>query len=181
MKRYSYADLKAQFSHFGYEFLTFHLVGIRSNANVPNEFDDLIGLVNGTNVLWFTGTTNPGTHWLKNLMNPKGTALLKPGQYKDSWKLGLHRNQYKALVQCAPITVFRDKDKDAIAEETAVTDTGLFGINIHRANPNLISKFVDKWSAGCQVLNNPADFKKLIDACEGSGLTRFTYTLLKEF
>ena len=181
MRLYSYSELKDQFNRLGYQFPSFHIVGIRSNANIPNEFDDLIGLVNNSDVSWFTGTTNPGTYWLKNLMNPKGTSLLKPGQYKDSWKLGLHHNQYKALVQCAPITVFRDKDKDAIAEETAVTDTGIFGINIHRASPNFISKFVDKWSAGCQVINNPTNFKKLIDACETSGLSRFTYTLLKEF
>ena len=181
MRLYSYSELKNQFDILGYQFPSFHVVGIRSNANKPNEFDDLIGLVNNSNLSWFTGTTDPGTHWLKNLMNPKGTALLKPGQYIDSWKLGLHRNQYKALVQCKPITVFRDKDRDAIAEETAVTDTGIFGINIHRANPNFISKFVDKWSAGCQVINNPTNFKTLIDACEASGLNRFTYTLLKEF
>ena len=181
MKQYTVAELKTKFTELGYQFPKFHIVGIRSNANVPNEFDDFIGIVNGTKVQWFTGTTNPGTHWLKNLMNPKGTALLKPGQYKDSWKLGLHRGQYKALVQCAPVTVFRDKDLDAIAEEPAVTDTGIFGINIHRANPSWASKFIDKWSAGCQVLNNPADFKVLIEACDNSKLTKFTYTLLREF
>jgi len=181
MKRYSVTELKTKFTELGYKFPDFHIVGIRSQANIPNEFDDLIGVVSGNNVAWYTGTTNPGTHWLKNLMNPKGTALLKPGQWTDSWKLGLHRGEYKALVQCKPITVFRDTDKDAIAEETAKTDTGLFGINIHRANPRWTSKFIDKWSAGCQVLNNPADFKRLIEACEASDLTRFTYTLLREF
>jgi len=181
MRLYTYNELLTQFNHLGYQFPDFHIVGVRSNANKPNEFDDLIGLVSNAKVAWYTGTTNPGTHWLKNLMNPKGTALLKPGQYINSWKLGLHRNQYRALVQCKPITVFRDKDKDAIAEETAITDTGLFGINIHRANSNAVSKFIDKWSAGCQVLNNPADFNKLIDACIASRLSQFTYTLLKEF
>lgn len=181
MKVYTVDDLKKEFKRLGYQFPKFHLVGIRSQANVPNEFDDLIGVVNDTKVAWYTGTTNPGTYWLKNLLNPKGTALLKPGQYADSWKLGLHKGQYKALVQSKAVTVFRDKDKDAIAEETATTDTGLFGINIHRANPNWASKFVDKWSAGCQVLSNPADFKNLIEACEASKLKAFTYTLLREF
>ena len=181
MKRYAIEELKTKFTELGYKFPNFHIVGIRSQANIPNEFDDLIGVVSGNNVAWYTGTTNPGTRWLKNLMNPKGTALLKPGQWTDSWKLGLHRGEYKALVQCKPITVFRDTDKDAIAEENAKTDTGLFGINIHRANPRWTSKFIDKWSAGCQVLNNPADFKRLIEACEASDLTRFTYTLLREF
>lgn len=33
-------------------------------------------------------------------------------------------------------------------------DAGLFGINIHRANENHRSINVDKWSAGCQVLQN---------------------------
>lgn len=181
MKQYTVAELRAQFNKLGYQFPKFHIVGIRSQANAPNEFDDLIGVVNGERVAWYTGTTNPGTHWLKDLMNPKGTALLKPGQYIDSWALGLHKGDYKALVQRKPITVFRDKDMDAIAEETATTDTGMFGVNIHRANPKWTSKFIDKWSAGCQVLNNPADFKKLIEACEDSKLHAFTYTLLKEF
>lgn len=181
MKPYTIDELKQEFKRLGYQFLDFHIVGVRSKANLPNEFDDMIGVVNGDKVFWYTGTTNPGTHWLKNLMNPKGTALLKPGQYTDAWKLGLHKGEYKALVQCKSITVYRDKDRDAIAEETAVTDTGMFGINIHRANPKWTSKFIDKWSAGCQVLNNPADFKKLIEACEASKLKAFTYTLLREF
>ena len=181
MKKYTVDELKAKFAELGYTWYPFMLVGIRSQANIPNEFDDLVGVVEGEKVSWYTATTNPGTHWLKNLMNPKGTALLKPGQWVDSWRVGMHQGKYEALTQAKPITVFRDNNKNHIAEETAVTDTGLFGINIHRANPKGISKYIDKWSAGCQVLNNPADFKRLIEACEASDLTRFTYTLLREF
>jgi len=181
MKKYTIAELKAKFSELGYTWYPFMLVGIRSQANIPNEFDDLVGVVEGENVSWYTATTNPGTHWLKNLMNPKGTALLKPGQWVDSWKVGMHQGKYEALVQCKSITVFRDKNKDHIAEETAVTDTGLFGINIHRANPKGVSKYIDKWSAGCQVLNNSEHFAELLGKCKKSGLKTFTYTLLKEF
>jgi len=181
MKQYTVDELKKEFTRLGYQFPKFHLVGIRSKANKPNEFDDLIGLVEDTRVSWYTATTNPGTYWLKNLLNPKGTAVLKPGQYLDSWKLGLHKGKYKALVQAKPITVFRDGDKDIIAEETSVTDKGLFGINIHRANPSAISRFIDKWSAGCQVLNNPSQFNMLIEKCYDSKLPTFTYTLLNEF
>jgi hypothetical protein len=129
----------------------------------------------------FTCTTNPGTHWLKNLLNPKGAALLKPGQYVDSWKIGMHQGKYKALVQAKPITVYRDGNKNDLAEESSVEQTGLFGINIHRANPSAISTIIDKWSAGCQVLNNPEQFKTLLDTCEKSGQKAFTYTLLREF
>jgi len=181
MKNYTISELKSEFSKNSYSWYNFQIVGIRSKANKPNQFDDLIGVIANDKITWFTGTTNPGTHWLKNLLNPKGTAMLKPGQYIDSYQLGLHQNKYEAFVQAKPITVYRDGDKDDIAEETKVTETGFFGINIHRANDKLVSKLIDKWSAGCQVLNNPDDFKELLHQAKLSGKKLFTYTLLNEF
>lgn len=181
MKKYSILELKNEFHKLGYQWLDFQIIGIRSNANIPNKFDDLIGLVENNTITWFTGTTNPGTHWLKNLLNKAGTALLKPGQYLDTYKLDLHQGKYLALCQRKPVTVYRDGDKDDIAEETKVTQTGLFGINIHRANPSVLSQLIDKYSAGCQVLNNPTDFNYLIKRCQESKLKDFNYTLLKEF
>lgn len=181
MKNYKIDDLKFQFAKLNYKWLPFHIVGIRSDDNSPDKFDDLIGLVEKDNLVWFSGTTNPGTHWLKNLLNPKGAALLKPNQYLNTYKLDLHQGKYTALCQRKPVTVYRDANKNGIAEESSVTDTGLFGINIHRANPNAVSSIIDKWSAGCQVLNDPIDFNFLIKRCKESGLKEFTYTLLKEF
>ena len=181
MKKYTIEELKAQFQKHNYEWLPFHFVGIRSTANLPNQFDDLFGMVYGDKVEWFTCTTNPGTHWLKNLLNPKGTALLKANQYKDTWSIGMHQGKYKAFCQAKPVEVFRDKNLDDKAEETATIDKGLFGINIHRANEKFTSKLIDKWSAGCQVLNNPADFAKILFAAESTKQKFFTYTLLKEF
>ena len=181
MKKYTVEELKAQFQKHNYEWLPFHFVGIRSTANLPNQFDDLFGVVMGDKVEWFTCTTNPGTHWLKNLLNPKGTALLKANQYVDTWKLGLHQGKYEAFVQAQAVEVFRDKDLDDVAEETATVDKGFFGINIHRANEKFTSKLIDKWSAGCQVLNNPADFAKVLFTAKNTKQKTFTYTLLKEF
>jgi len=181
MKNYTIDELKNEFTKLNYKWLDFHFVGIRSNANLPNQFDDLFGVIKGNDITWFTCTTNPGTHWLKNLLNPKGAALLKPNQYVDTWKIGLHQGKYKAFTQVKPVEVYRDKNLNEIAEESQTIDKGLFGINIHRANEKAISKIIDKWSAGCQVLNNPDDFKKLLQMAEESKLTSFTYTLLKEF
>ena len=181
MRKYTIGELQFEFKRLGYQWFDFMLVGIRSTLDKPNEFDDLIGLVANGKITWFTGTTNPGVYWLKNLVNPKGTAVLKPGQYIDSWQIGLHKGQYEALIQAKPITVYRDKNLNDKSEESSVTDTGFFGINIHRANATAISKIIDKWSAGCQVLNNPADLKSVLDACKESKLKTFTYTLLKEF
>lgn len=181
MKNYSIQELKSEFTRLGYQWFDFQIVGIRSKADLPNKFDDLIGLVEENQITWFTGTTNPGIHWLQNLLNPKGAALLKPNQYVNTWKLDLHQGKYLALCQRKNVVVYRDGDKDDFAEETAVTETGLFGINIHRANANLVSQLVDRYSAGCQVLNNPQDFDYLIKRCKASNLKDFTYTLLKEW
>ena len=180
MKAPTAEELKAQFTELGYKWPTIHVVGIRSKANEPNKFDDLIGLVQGDQVQWYTGTTNPGTFWLNSPMNSLGTAVLKAGQYVDTYVIGLHQGKYTALKQSKKVTVFRDADKDSVAEEQGKEDTGLFGINIHRANESAESKNVDKWSAGCQVLNNPKQFKELIQACIKSGKKSFTYTLLHE-
>lgn len=180
MKNYSIQELKSEFTRLGYQWFDFQIVGIRSKADVPNKFDDLIGLIENNTITWFTGTTNPGIHWLKNLLNTKGAALLKPNQYVNTWKLDLHQGKYLALCQRKNVVVYRDGDKDDFSEETGVTETGLFGINIHRANASLVSQLVDRYSAGCQVLNNPKDFEYLIKRCQASKQTEFTYTLLKE-
>ncbi len=180
MKQLTTQELKAEFNRLGYKWLPFHIIGIRSKADAPDKFDDLIGLSEMDKITWFTGTTNPGLHWLKNLLNPKGAALLKPNQYLDTWKLDKHQGKYLALCQRKPVTVYRDNNKNNFAEETATVETGLFGINIHRANPSVISQLNGSWSGGCQVLNNPKDFDFLIKRCQESGLKDFTYTLLKE-
>jgi hypothetical protein len=181
MDKPSIDKLKLQFTELGYRWENFHFIGIRSKANLPNQFDDLFAVVNGDKIDWYTCTTNPGTHWLKNLLNPKGAALLKPAQYVNTWKIGMHQGKYEAFVQSRAVTVFRDGDKDDIAEETSITETGFFGINIHRTNDTgVVSKLIDKWSAGCQVLNNPADFKRVLEAAKASKQKEYTYTLLKE-
>jgi hypothetical protein len=181
MKLYTIDELKSQFNKLGYKWLDFQFIGIRSNADLPNVFDDMFYVINKNSITHYTCTTNAGTHWLMNLLNPKGTAVLKPNQYIDTWQIGLHQGKYEAFVQVKPVDVYRDKNKNNKAEELGTTDRGLFGINIHRANEKIVSKFIDKWSAGCQVLNNPADFQTVLTYAKLSNQKLFTYTLLKEF
>jgi hypothetical protein len=162
----------------GYQWPSFHIIGLRVANGRLNKFDDIIVLVDGNTAYTFNATTKPGRHWLVNLINSKGTAVLKPGQYINTWQIGLHQNKYKALVQCAPVTVFRDNNKNEIAENLGREETGVFGINIHRSNPKITSQLVDKWSAGCQVFADPQDFDIFINKCVASNLKKFTYTLL---
>lgn len=166
-----------------------NIVGVRSNSTVPNSFDDSICVFyrdKGGNFVQhkFAATTDPGTYWLKNPLNPQGTAILKEGQYVNAYGIGLHRGQYSALVQKEPVTVMRDYDRNATLDFlNGREDTGLFGINIHHASSQGTTKTVDRYSAGCQVFANIADFTSFMTLCErhrvlyGNG---FTYTLIDE-
>ncbi len=176
----NFSWIKEAFAEHKYEWMPFHIVGLRVHDARPNRYDDLIVLIDGDIGYTFNATTKPGKHWLLNLLNSKGTAVLKPGQYINTWQIGLHQGKYKALTQCAPLVVYRDNDKDEIAENLGVEEKGIFGINIHRSNPSLTSQLVDKWSAGCQVFADPKDFEFFMKKCEASGLKKFTYTLLNE-
>lgn len=163
-----------------------NIVGIRC-ATGSNTFDDVLAVffyVAGREYLYlFPMTTDPGFFYRQNPVAPAGCAVLVPGVYLDAYQIGLHRGAYTALVQRKPVTVWRDNDRDVALNENSPIDTGLFGINIHHANPDQESQQVDKWSAGCQVLANPNDFDVLM-ALAGKHHSlhgnKFTYTLLPE-
>jgi hypothetical protein len=110
----------------------------------------------------------------------KGCAVLAHGQYANAYELGLHKGlpNHPALRQCGKLTIYRDGNRDDIAEETGDTVRGYFGINIHRSD-NRITK-VDTWSAGCQVFHRTEEHTELLRLCRQSGRKTFTYTLLKE-
>ncbi len=175
----------------GYELYTkpnqLNIVGIRSTSTIPNRFDDEIHVFYKVAPLkWhyhvYKVTTDPGTFWLRNPMQPQGTAILAQGQYKGAYRIGLHQGKYKALVQVKPIIVIRDYDRDAKLDfRNGTKSKGLFGINIHRANLNGITKQVDKYSAGCQVFANINEFKEFLSLCEKHLAlygNSFTYTLI---
>lgn len=163
-----------------------NIVGFRNESGEPNKFDDCCYVVyRDDSAIWrahrYTITTDPGTYWLRNPGRVAGTAILKEGQYRGCWQLGLHRGQKSALVQIKPVTVYRDGDKDGQHDMNArQTETGLFGINLHRAGTN--STNVDKWSAGCQVWANDAEFEHFLSLCRQQVSKRawktFSYTLL---
>lgn len=164
-----------------------NIVGIRSNDTLPNRFDDWLCVMYVNDDVWncfsFPQTTDPGNFYRKHPMNVDGTAVLKPGQYRCSHELGLHRGR-PALVQRRPVIVYRDANLDDnldLDEDRA--QAGMFGIDIHGASQNRASTVVDKWSAGCQVLQDPIHLRFLIDLARKSASiygNSFTYTLLTE-
>jgi hypothetical protein len=95
-------------------------------------------------------TTEPGSYYTYNPMNPGGAARIKFGQYK-AWALGYHGNadRHEALVQVAPITVHRDFNQD-FKRTGDKLDTGLFAINQHWGY-DAPSNDIKNASAGCLV------------------------------
>ena len=164
-----------------------NIVGLRTNYSQPNTFDDVLAVCyTDASGNWqlhrWSCTTDPGTYWLQNPMNPQGTAVLKPGQYAGCYAMGLHRGKYTALVQVKPVTVLRDADRNGSPNyNTSSQQTGMFGINIHRANQQGTTKLVDRYSAGCQVFANAEDFAQFLGLCQEHRQrygNSFTYTLL---
>ena len=172
--------------------LNLNIIGVRNSKTknrVTNAFDDCITLSYKLDDEWkfhcFKCTTDPGTHWVKNLLNPDGVAILKPGQYRGSHKIGLHQGKYEALRQQKPVQVYRDNNLDEcydLNEENI--QEGIFGINIHRATAKTGGKStrVDRWSAGCQVIASNDDFAIFMKICRQARdlwSNSFTYTLLE--
>ncbi len=165
-----------------------NIVGIRSENSVPNSFDDFIHVfAKDDKGEWdhriHRATTDPGTFWLNNPMSPQGTAILHEGQYSNTYSLGMHRGKYLALVQLGgKVNVIRDYNRNtALDYDSDKSETGFFGINIHRALVSGKTKSVDKHSAGCQVFEDAAEFTAFVARCTKHRKhygNKFTYTLI---
>jgi hypothetical protein len=168
-----------------------NIVGVRNSDThgvVTNKFDDKLTIsysVNGEMKYHeFDATTDPGSHWEKNILNKDGVAILVPNQYRGSHEIRKHQGKYEALCQKKPVKVYRDNNKDGkydMLEENI--HEGIFGINIHKAGSRVEgSTQIDKWSAGCQVFSKESDFNQLMElAYKAKNLygNSFTYTLIE--
>lgn len=168
-----------------------NVIGIRRPAATawasgrPDVFDDTI--------LWaFTHpkgvgvalkapvTTDPTRRWLRTPLNPGGCAVLEPGHYPGSHRLGLHRGR-AALEQAGPMRIRRDANRnDAIDALGPVIDApAATKINIHDA---IGADAGDAASAGCQVFRYTQHLNALLGAVReqakaGRG-DRISYTLI---
>ena len=167
-----------------------NIVGVRNNhpsiaKKVTNVFDDWLTISfkdesgNWQFYCW-NATTDPGKKGVQQFHNKKGVARLVPNQYRGVWKIDKHQGKYEALCQrLGEVTVWRDANKDLIFEEK-VTDTGVFGINIHKAGQD--SQWVENWSEGCQVFKRVKDFDAFMSICRKAAKihgNKFSYTLLE--
>ena len=189
-------DFEKLFKKKGYAYFTkgnynLNIIGVRSNQNnkVTNKYDDCLVVIYNTELGWkrqiYTITTEPGRSIMKAPSNTKGTAILAPGQYRGAYKIDKHHGKYDALCQRnKPVKVYRDNNKNDVYDYIPEnTETGMFGINIHRSNEFWTRSTVDGYSAGCQVFNDPKEFISFMSLVKKSAAIYgncFTYTLITE-
>lgn len=195
LKTYDFSKLfkKLGYTYFDRGSYNLNIIGIRSDQGnkVTNRFDDyFVFIYKDKNNRWcrkvWQGTTEPGLDFVKNPQNSKGVSIMVPGQYRGLWRIDLHSGKYQALCQrTKPVKVYRDNNKNMTYDLLPTKiDTGIFGINMHRAAKSGKVYSVGKFSAGCQVFADANDFNEMmklakLQVSSGHG-NSFTYTLLNE-
>lgn len=162
-----------------------NIVGWRNKSKFVDKFNDALAIYWAADEdKWFSFswpiTTLPGIKYLLNPLNIKGTAILAPGQYEDTYQIGLFKGYY-ALKQVRPVSVYRDKNRSLSIElDSATIERGNFGIHIHKAG--FWNSLVGGSSAGCQVFQKATHYEHFMDFCRASAKSwgnNFTYTLIE--
>jgi hypothetical protein len=98
-------------------------------------------------------TTEPGTlaTFSAQALQLGGVARIQLTQYLHCWQLGFHKGDPKhpALVQCAPILVHRDRNRDFKRPGDPLLPAR--GINHHGTRPGFVARTVGMFSMGCTV------------------------------
>jgi len=170
-----------------------NIIGVRNKSHDSKKFDDSLIVIyrddkKDWEILSYEITTEPGPSILRKPINPEGTAILIPDQYRGVYRVGLHGGSYRhtALVQRGgTVKVWRDQNKNEIIEidENTLIQEGMFGINIHRRADPGEREYVRGSSAGCQVFKDSRQFTQFLATCNKSADifgNSFTYTLIEE-
>lgn len=164
------------------------LIGIRDSSKLKKDvINDYLGYITRNELFLAPGTTDPGVYYYENPMNDKGTFHLKTKFHKNIWCFGKHRG-YEALVNdwryCLPTEGWRDANFNFEFDEDDITVKGHYGINFHRMHPiNIVNK-IGRYSAGCQVVQDPKHFEKILNRCKQTnkykspGKSIYSYLLL---
>lgn len=170
------------------------ILGVRSNEDTPDTYDDKFYLFEGETFLEvLTGTTHAGGKILKGgflRFNKVGAFILKSDSwYYDVWKYIYRSSRGHELRQVRPMAGYRDGDMDDKAEEIGEMIVGLFGINFHTNTfkwyNSVVNWIIGSWSAGCQVTNMRDKFLKWMNVFKSrkaSGKQPYvSYCIINEF
>ena len=163
------------------------IIGVRSNEDEFNKFDDKFYLFNGRQfVKVMPGTTNAGSKGLKEFhtYNEEGVAVLKADHMVyNFWERGMHRGKILAFRQRAPWPYYRDNNYNDKNEEIGLVHNNIIFANFHPASylkgDETPKEDINGWSLACQVPQIRRDFDDVMNYTEGQQL--LTYALLNEF
>ena len=166
------------------------IVGVRSNEDAPNKYDDKFYIFAGDKFITLLhGTTHPGVPILQGgfiKYNKVGAAVIKSNEwYYGVWRYGMHLKRMPALLQIGKFLGYRDGDRDKKAEEIGPVQTFHWtGINFHTVSFDSKSTYVPEdingWSAGCQVVPDVQKFNQTINKFFKDQKS-VTYCLLQEW
>lgn len=179
-----------------------NLVGIRALGRLSDLWQDtILGVGNSPEGLVYVGgpgTTSPGRPGLVAPTNPRGTAVMLPGQYVDLYRVGpgaIHgrtgTSPYLAFEQISDADYIRDRDRDEIIDigttgyatsaehfqnlrKALMLDgryqRGNIKSNLHRASRvnGKLVPVVGPYSLACQVVQLVGNFDALRNAFTGA-------------
>jgi len=148
-----------------------NIIGLRNLQNrESNLFDDVMHVVYKKGDIWvdefFPCTTDPGAYWLQREDYKPCAIYYHDQQARGAYQMGLHRGT-PALRQMFPVQFWRDGNKDRHLDFGGPVYKDLIYLNIHRASKRAEgSHYVNKWSAGCQVLKYSIDMDRVLELCQ---------------
>jgi hypothetical protein len=155
-----------------FEIQELNLIGIRDTSNIQQDvINDWIGFWTKETFFLTKGTTDPSVFWTTDKSrNSQGTFHLLCGFHSRIWIVGTHAEgragAHEALVNrwehCRPTRGWRDANYNFTRDPEDVEVSGYFGINLHRMHATQIATRIGRYSAGCQVVQHPQHFAKLL-------------------
>lgn len=152
------------------------IIGVRSNEDTYNVFDDKFYLFKGKEfIMVLTGTTNSGGYGLKNYTkwDKRGTAVIASGiwnynvyQKSDGKTIRHHNGKLQCLRQIANIFYYRDSNKNNKVEQTGKmyyeNNATNFHLNSYKILKGIVSWIIGGWSTGCLVANNATEYYDML-------------------
>ena len=146
--------LKTILENRGYKWLPEQFIFLRCSDKFNNQTSDFTVFIQfGVIQFALESSTRAGDFYVFNPISYggiTGTAVLAEGQYIDTWQ-GSWQTRFGfrsfEFLQVKPVKIWRDGNKNRQIDKN-VSQTGMFGINIHTAG---WTNIVDRWSAGCIV------------------------------
>lgn len=161
------------------------LIGVRSQEDEFNKFDDKFYLFQFTNFIGvFKGTTNAGAKGLLEFdsYNPDGCAVLQSDRIVyDSHRRGMSKGRM-VYRQVKGFPYYRDDNKDYKADEVGEVYDDIIYAHVHDVKLNgadTYKQFINGWSLACQVFNNGAEWNQFLKIMGNQDL--LTYCILKEW